>query len=175
MNSMSRGYNYCGRESKKEDRCPVIVKGGCPSTVQVPAVTLDVVTPTQITLASLTVDASCICDPVIKIDFTSIYTSLVGLAVSGTTIQIFKQCKNQMSPTPVGPSWPVSTPIAISLAETKPVSFFVYDNDTCDEGCCTYTAVATVTGIAGAALGASYNNSTLSALITCKDSCRKCK
>ena len=54
------------------------------------------------------------------------------------------------------------------------VSFFICDSDSCENDCCTYTAVATVTtGIATAALP--INNATLGAIATCRESCKECK
>lgn len=181
MNSMSRSYyDPCKKDNlkKEEEKCPTIIKCGCPSTVQLPLVDITVLGSASVTLASLTVDTSCICDPVIKLNFTSAFTTIATAVVGAVNIQIFKQCKNQLAPVPVGPSWPVVSAIAAgALTGTLFTSFFVCDSDSCNDDCCTYTAVATVSGVATAAIGAVFNNSTLAAEITCRSNeChKKCK
>lgn len=178
MNSMSRRYyDPCKKDNyREEEKCPTIIKCGCPSSVQLPVVDVTVLSSANVTLASLTVDTECICDPVIKLDFTSVFTTIVGVVIGAVSIQIFKQCKGQVNPVPVGPSWPVTNGLlAVGIATGNIfTSFFVCDSDTCTEGCCTYTAVATIGGVAGALVGASFNNSTLAAEITCRSNeCQK--
>ena len=168
MNSMSKGYyDSCGKERRKEEKqCPTIIKCGCPSTVTLPVVTTG---STDVVLASLTVDTSCICDPVIKLDFSSAFTTTVTAVLGGVTVQIFKQCRNQTTAVPVGPSWPVIGLIAAgALTGSIFTNFSICDTDACGEECCTYTAVATVSGTALAVIGATFNNSTLTSTITCR-------
>lgn len=178
MNSMSRGYSNQYRENyykKEEEKFPTIIKCGCPSTVQLPVVTVGT---SNVTIASLTLNTSCICDPVIKLDFSSAFTSTVALVTGGISLQVFKQCSNQITPTPVGPTWPVVGLLgtALLLAGAIYPSFTICDSDSCqNEDCCTYTVVATISGIVGATVGAAFNNSSLSAVVTCKQSCQKCR
>jgi hypothetical protein len=169
MNSISKEYyDPCKKERKEEEKhCPTIVKCGCPSST-----TLPIATPvgTTFTLASLTLDTSCLCDPSIKLEFAS--NVVIPVAASGAvSIQIFKQCRGQVAPVPVGPAWTWSELVAVAKAST--FSFFVCDSDSCFDDCCTYTAVATVTTvIAGGTI--SFNNNTLGAVATCKsNNCKK--
>lgn len=162
MNSMSKGYyDSCGKERRKEEKqCPTIVKCGCPGSATLP---IAAAAGTTLTLASLTLDTSCLCDPNTKLEFASNIIAPVGTTAGAFTIQIFKQCRNQMTAVPVGPAWSFST--TTPLART--FSFFICDSDSCINDCCTYTAVATVTTApAGGAI--SVNNATLGAVSTCK-------
>lgn len=168
MNSMSRGYyNPCEKEKRREEKaCPVILKCGCPSSVTIPTGTA---VGTTFTLASLNLDTSCICDPNVKLDFESNVVAPTGTTAGAVSIQIFKQCNNQATAIPVGSAWTLSLTAPISTT----FSFFICDNDSCNNDCCTYTVRATVTTApAGAAL--SINNAALAALATCKSSCKKC-
>lgn len=164
MNSMSRGYNeYCGKDKRKEEKehCPTIIKCGCPSAVTIPGLAT---AGTTFTIASLTLDTSCLCDPSTKLEFASNIVVPVGFTDGAFTIQVFKQCRCQSAPVPVGPVWSY-IPAIPGSAET--FSFFICDSDSCFNDCCTYTAVATVTTTIGA-IGLSINNSTLGAISTCK-------
>ena len=168
MNSMSRGYNgSCGKDNRKEEKCPTIIKCGCPSSNTIPAGTTAT---TTFTLASLTLDTSCICDPSIKLEFASnpILTDFVGTV----NIQVFKQCRHQFTPVPVGPVWTLS--IATAVTDARTFSFFICDSDSCDHDCCTYTVVATVVGTDTVGTLA-INNATLGAIATCRESCKECK
>lgn len=165
MNSMSKGYyDSCGKDRRKEEekqQCPTIVKCGCPGAVTLP---IAAAVGTTFTLASLTLDTSCLCDPNTKLEFAS--NIVIPVAASGAfTVQIFKQCRNQMTPVPVGPAFTWAEVVAIASSGT--FSFFICDSDSCNNDCCTYTAVATVTTvIAGGTI--SINNATLGAVSTCK-------
>ena len=175
MNSMSRGYyETCGKEKVREEKCPTIIKCGCPSTVQLPVITTGT---TNVTVASLNLDTSCLCDPVISLSFSAAFTSVVALVTGGISLQVYKQCRNQISPTPIGPSWPVVGLLETALLIGGPIypSFTICDTDSCFNDCCTYTVVATITGIVGATVGAAFNNASLSAIATCKESCHSCR
>ena len=179
MNSMSRRYqDECKKDyrrdyerEEKEEKCPTIIKCGCPSSTSIAAGTT---AGNTFTLASLTLDTSCLCDPSIKLEFASNMIVPAGLTTGAINIQIFKQCRNQITAVPVGPVW-TFIPAAPGSAET--FSFFIWDSDSCFSDCCTYTAVARVTvAIGGAALA--INNSTIGAIATCKSNecerdCRK--
>lgn len=169
MNSMSRGYSNEYRENyyrKEEEKCQTIAKCGCPSSVMLPPATI---VGTQFTLASLTLDTSCMCDPNIRLDFTSNFVASV--AFTGTlNIQVFKQCKGDLVARPIGPVWNYNL---VALLQSTTFSFFVCDSDSCYDGCCTYTVVATVALLTVGTL--SINNATLAATATCKNSCNRCK
>ena len=177
MNSMSkRCYDDCQRDRKtEEETCPTIIKCGCPRSTQLPVLTA--ITTTNLTLASLTVDTSCICDPVIKLDFSSVFTTIAAIVIGGVSIQVFRQCGNQLTPVAVGPSYTVLPQITTAaVIPSVFTSFSICDEDSCfNNDCCTYTVVATVTGPLAATVGAAFNNSTLTATVTCKNSCHKCR
>ena len=174
MNSMSRGYyDPCRRDEcqkkpyrAEEDRCPTIVKCGCPSSTTLP---VGSTVGTQFTLASLTLDTSCMCEPNIKLDFTSNFVA-TAVFTGALNIQVFKHCKGDMVSRPVGPVWNFNS---VALLQSTTFSFFICDSDTCDEGCCTYNVVATVAVVTVGTL--SINNATLAATVTCKNSCQKCR
>lgn len=179
MNSWSKNnYEPCRKEERYEERyehckkeeikkCETFVKCGCPSSTALPVVAVGL--PTQeVALSSLTLDTSCICNPRIKIDFTTnLVVPIAALLLGGINIQVFKQCKNQLTRVPVGPSFTVGPLIVVG---SQTVSFFVCDSDTCSDNCCTYTAVASIPALAVVLVGGSLNNSTLAATVTCGDS-----
>lgn len=150
----------------KEESCPTMVKCGYPNSVTIPLATIVGAT---FNLASLTLNTSCYCDPHIKLDFISNF--VVPVTFTGTlNIQVFKQCRGDVAPRPIGPVWTYN---ALALLEASTFSFFVCDFDNCDNGCCTYTVVATNEAITVGTLN--MNNCTLSATVTCRNSCHKCR
>lgn len=161
MNSMSRTHfnDDCNPCKKEKKVCPTIVKCGCPSSTTIPAAT---VAGTTFTVSSLTLDTSCLCDPCAKIEFAS--NLVMPIAFTGTiNFQVFKLCRGQFAPVPVGPAWTFS---ATALLASETFSFFVCDCDSCFDECCTYTVVATVTS--AVTVGTlSINNATLGAIATC--------
>lgn len=170
MNSMSRGYyEPCGKEKIRveEKQCQAIIKCGCPSSATIPTATP---AGTDFTLASLTLDTSCICDPNIKLEFAS--NAVLAGFIGTLSIRVFVQCRNQFAPVPIGPTWTLSTGAATTDART--FSFFICDSDSCERDCCTYTVVATVVGAATTGT-ISINNATLGAVVACRDSCKECK
>ena len=175
MNSMSRGYNdSCGKEKRREEEkhCPTIIKCGCPTTSSV-TTTTTALTATA-TIASVTVNNECLCDPITKLEFATII-SPVGGAFPGTiTVRVFKQCRYQFTPVPIGPAWTVTL---TTPGLTIPLSFFICDSDSCDNDCCTYTVEATATSAAATDAGTiTFNNSTVGAISTCKSNrCNECK
>ena len=185
MNSMSRRYqeeyrrdcekdyrrDYRKDHDKEEEKCPTIIKCGCPSSITIPesAEAGDI-----FTLASLTLDTSCLCDPIIKLEFAS--NIVITAGTSGAfTVQIFKQCKNQINPVPVGPAW-AWNPGGANSVESETFSFFICDSDLCDDDCCTYIARATITTDVGNN-SINVNNATLGAIATCKSNAcpRRCR
>lgn len=197
MNSMSKRYNdECRKDNcrkddyrrddyrkddykKEEEKCPTIIKCSGPSSTPIPVLTLgEGISNVELPLASITLDTSCICDPIVKLDFSTNYVVPISVSLIGGSIvlRVFKQCKNQANRIQVGTSWAISGGLAgIEIFEASIASFSTCDSDFCGDECCTYTVVATVNAIADVALGAAFNNSTLSAVVTCKNSCHKCK
>ena len=98
--------------------------------------------------------------PCIKFEFAS--NIVTTAAVLSLNFQIFKQCKNQLVPIPVGPVWTFSRLVAVTASDS--FSFFVCDCDICDTECCTYSVVATVAGVATVGV-TSINNATLGAIV----------
>lgn len=181
MGSMSRGYHDDQEkvyyERIVEEKCPTIVKCSCSTSTPIPALTIGIglTGSVDLTLATLNVDTSCICDPNVKLDFTTNYIVPAGLLVGGTvSLQVFKQCRNQLTPTSVGQPLSLTGGI-LGVNTASIVSFFTCDSDICSNECCTYTVVATVNAVVSIALGASFNRSILSATITCRNSCHKCR
>lgn len=182
MNSNSRYYQEddceCRKEKEKEKReckkkeseakeCPTIIKCSTPGSVTIPLAT---VIGTTFTTNALTLNTSNICNPCTKIEFTS---NILATAFTGSiTFQVFKQCTNQLTPIPVGPSFNFSRIVAVT--ENSTFSFFVCDCDSCFNGCCTYTVVITVNAVTVGVL--TINNATLGAISTCQaNSCNCCQ
>src|SRR5699024_8293852 len=117
---------------------------------------------TTVTPTSLTLDTSCICNPCVKLEFTS---NIIATAFIGSiSFQVFKQCSNQFTPVPVGPSFTYQRLVEVTGSDT--FSFFICDCDSCHNDCCTYTVVATVNAVTVGVLN--INNATLGAVAACK-------
>lgn len=167
MNSRTRNHfdNDCdcdhGREKHEEhEENKTILICGNPSSVTLPLATA---AGTAFTLSTVTINTSDLCAPCIKFEFAS--NIVTTAAVLTLNFQIFRLCRNQFTPTPVGPVWTFSSAVAITAAGT--FSFIVCDcncNNVCPDDCCTYSVVATVAGVATVGV-TSINNATLSALI----------
>jgi hypothetical protein len=165
MNSNSKcydDYEPCKKEKeKKVVSCPTIIKCGAPGSAIIPAATP---VGSTFTPASLTLNTSCICNPCTKIEVTS---NLTTVAFTGAvSFQVLKQCRNQFAPVPVGPAFTYSQ--AVAIADSGTFTFFVCDCDSCDNDCCTYTLVATVTTIIAGTL--TIASATLGAISTCQTS-----
>ncbi|WP_315082250.1 DUF4489 domain-containing protein [uncultured Clostridium sp.] len=176
MNSMSKNFCHdecrpCKRERdcchdecddcKKEKKpCPTLIKCGTPSATTIPVAT---VAGTNFTVSSITLDNSCLCNPITKLEFAS--NLVTPVAFTGTVnFQVFKLCRGQFAPVPVGPAWTFNL---VALLSSQTFSFFVCDCDSCFDDCCTYTVVATVTS--PVTVGTlSINNATLGAITTCR-------
>ena len=163
MNSISKEYDDSFQKEKREEKkCPIIMKCSCPSSIIIPTGVVN----RTFTTSSLTLDTSCLCDPCIKIQYTS---NLDGIFGGTIRFQVYKQCRNQFTPVPVGGSWNFTVPATGASAATA-FSFFVCDCDSCNDDCCTYTVVITaVTATVGTL---AVNNSTIAALAIC--SSNKC-
>lgn len=133
------------------------MKCGTPGANVLPLAT---VAGTTFNLANINIDTKNYTNPCIQFQFSS--NILTTGAVLTLNFQLFKQCKNQLTPTPVGPVWTFSRLVAVT--ESNTFSFSVCDCDICDDECCNYRVVATVAGVATVGVTA-INNSTLSAVI----------
>lgn len=155
-----RKEHDCGKKEKKSI-CPTIIKCGSPGSVTIPVIAAAGIG-TTFTATSLTLNNCGLCNPITKLEFTS--NLVTGAAFTGTlSFQVFKQCRNQFAPVPVGPAFVYSEAAAVTNAST--FSFFVCDCDSCNDDCCTYTVV--VTAQTAIAIGLSINNATLGAITTC--------
>jgi len=157
---MSKGYyDPCKKDSKEDKHCPTIIKCGTPSSTTLPAATI---AGTAFTVSSLTLDTCGLCNPTTKLEFAS--NLVAPVAFTGTiNFQVFKLCRGQFTPVPVGPAWTFNL---VALLSSETFSFFVCDCDSCFDDCCTYTVVATVTS--AVTVGTlNINNATLGAISTC--------
>jgi hypothetical protein len=159
MNSLTKNHfdNDCGHNREIHKESEVALKCGTPGSVTLPLATL---AGAAFTLSTVTLNTSELCDPCIKFEFAS--NIVTTAAVLTLNFQIFKLCRNQFTPIPVGPVWTFSRAVAVTDANT--FSFIVCDCNICPDDCCTYSVVATVAGVATVGV-TSINNATLSALI----------
>ena len=169
MNSNSRyledNYESCRKDRRDDDRdrdrkpqAQVALKCSAPGSVTIPVLADpgSTFTPT-----SLSVNAAKFCNPCTKLEFTSNITAPVGF-IGTLSFQIFKQCRNQFTPVPVGPAFTYSRTVALVVGEANTFSFFICDCDSCNDDCCTYSVV--ITNLTAITLGATITNATLSAL-----------
>ncbi len=92
-------------------------------------------------VASLDLDLVNFCNPSVNLEFSSNILALISFVE--IDFQIFRQCKDDMSPTAVSPVWTFNslTPGSNSITFT----FLTCDCDQNHCGCCTYTVLATIT------------------------------
>lgn len=138
-----------------------MLKCGNTGSVTLPVATIAGAT---FTVATVNVDTRSLRNPCIKFEFAS--NIVTTAAVITLNFQIFKQCKGQLTPIPVGSVWTFARLVAITDSNT--FSFYVCDCDICDDDCCTYSVVATVAGVATVGVTA-INNASLSAIIVDND------
>lgn len=174
MNSNSRyieDTDTCRRDKDRGRRdrdCPTLIKCSSPGSVSIPVLA----TPgSTFTPTSLTINTFGLCNPCTKLEFTSNITALVGF-IGTLSFQVFKQCRNQLTPVPVGPAFTFSRTVALVVGEASTFSFFICDCDSCNDDCCTYTVV--ITNQSAITLGATINNATLGAITTCQVSSCNC-
>lgn len=134
-----------------------MLKCGCSGSLTLPVATL---AGTTYTVATTHIDTRGFKKPCIKFEFASNINTTA--AVLTLNFQIFKQCKGQLVPLPVGPVWVFSRIVAVTEGNT--FTFFVCDCDLCDEECCNYSVVATVAGLATVGI-TTVSNATLSAIV----------
>ncbi|MGK0468864.1 DUF4489 domain-containing protein [Clostridium sp.] len=163
MNSMSRPVDHsdksCGCKKEKEKEASVLLKckTGFPLTI-----TEDVTTGTAFTLNTLSLNLEKFKNPCVKFEFAA---NIVSATTTATlSFRIFKQCRNQTTPTPIGPEWVYDV---VALTGTDAFTFIVCDcecdNDSCYDECCTYTVV--VTAVSTEVGTTIINNPTFSALV----------
>lgn len=169
MNSNSRyleDTDACRRDRREPDcrdkkqQAAAALKCSSPGSATIPILAApgSTFTPT-----SLTVNTSHFCNPCTRLDFTSNITLPIGF-LGTLSFQIFKQCKNQLTPVPVGPAFTFARTIALVVGESSTFSFFICDCDSCNDDCCTYSVV--ITNQTAILLGATITNATLSSLTT---------
>ncbi|WP_313152972.1 DUF4489 domain-containing protein [Lacrimispora sp.] len=111
------------------------------------------------TLATVNVDTKRMKQPCIQLEFTNnIITTDATIILN---FQVFKQCRNQLTPIPVGPIWTFSPSTEETEGNTigNTFSFYVCDCDTtCDE-CCIYSVVVTQAGITTTGITTIINSS----------------
>jgi hypothetical protein len=149
MDSMSKTN---GKDNLEDGRYPksglTLLKCGTPGIASITIPTCG--TPVGVTVASLTTNTSCFCNPRIKLEFASNVTVPAAKDIT-LNYQVFKQCNNQYQAVAVGPKWvferaraaAVNPCETVSLVTTDTVSFFVCDCGDCPSKCCTYTVVVT--------------------------------
>lgn len=157
MNSITRSDHPCHKSDKS---CPTIIKCGCSNSTVIPAAA-GATTVRNFTVSSLTLNTSHLENACIKLEFASnIVAATALIAADVLTFQVFKSCPNQITPTPIGPSWTFSEVGVLSST----FSFFVCDCDSCFNDCCTYTVVASAVVTL---VPISINNASLGAIATC--------
>lgn len=153
-------YDTC----KKVGRCsPTILKCSSSNSNVIAAVPLD--TPTPFTLATRAINGCGLSNSKILLEFAS--NIVIDEAFTGTIVfQVYKLCKNQASPIPIGPAWVFSATITETLpGVTETFSFFVCDSNSCSDECCIYSVVATITASVFPADTIYINNATLAAIV----------
>jgi hypothetical protein len=145
----------------------VILECGSPNSTLLPGESINAITTTA-TVASVNLNASCLCNPCIRFEFASNIIIPTTTANATLTFQVFKYCSNQVQPIPVGTQWTFLTSVAPTGTTSDMFTFFVCDCNTCSDECCTYTVQVTATVLAtggdGATTTITINNATLSAL-----------
>ena len=137
MNSISQSYNT--------NR--LLIKGGniISRSINLPLVPESISAP--ITVATVTVNTSNLCEPKIKLDFTLNIAIPEGISSTNIAFQVFRIYNNSFQRTPVGPQ--LSYVNRLSGGTTEIFTFFVYDYDICncdlfESKTCTYTVDATL-------------------------------
>ena len=122
----------------------VDLKCQTPNSIILPGASITPITTTA-TIASIIINTSN-CNPCIKLEFTSNIIVPITTESATLTFQIFKICKNQLEPIPVGSQWTFTR--LVSLGSSDTFTFFVCDCDECSSDCCTYIVQVTATILA---------------------------
>lgn len=131
---------------KKHLPCSVILKCQGSNSIILPGSSVAAIT-TKTYIATVNVNTTH-CDPCIKLEFTSNIIVPVTTTSATLNFQVFRICKNQLQPIPVGPQWTFIR--FASLGTSDEVTFFVCDCNTCPCECCTYLVQVTATILAAA-------------------------
>ncbi len=116
------------------------------------------------TLATVNADTKGMKLSCIQLEFAAnIITTAAAIILN---FQVFKQCRNQMTPVPVGPIWTFSPPTGVTEGNTigNTFSFYVCDCDTTCNECCYYRVVVTQAGATTTGI-TTINNPSLAAII----------
>lgn len=169
MNSESKHFNNDYKDNEHcQDEDFVLLKVGFPSAI---TITSTAVNGNTFNIASLCVNTCDLEDPKIELEFsTNLFIGAVTPSLGATLA--FQVNKFLVDPCFPSNSRPVGSPIYFSTITTSiadTVSFFVCDDNDCDECLVRYTVTATVGGLATSAttIGGpfSVNNSTLAAIV----------
>ena len=149
----STSYTSLPIDNFSESNCAcnpikIILKCGNPLSSRIQPPLVPGVAGAPITVAIVTVNTSCLCDPKIKLDFTLNIAIPECFSTTNITFQVFRMCNHDTHKTPVGPQW--SYVNRLSGGSTELFTFSVYDSSICDCDIfeckrCTYTVVATLT------------------------------
>lgn len=129
------------------------------------SITMNEGTTTASTISVVTINTSCLCNPSIKLEFTSNIIIPETVASVSINFQVFALCNNQFQPIPIGPIWNFSESAEVASADT--FKFFLCHCDSCFNDCCTYTVVVdgTVTSVVEEIGSVTINNAMLSAIV----------
>ncbi|WP_313187927.1 DUF4489 domain-containing protein [Lacrimispora sp.] len=129
-------YEDCQVDSKRYNN--FLLKCSSSNNLTIPVGTTS---GTTYILAALVLDLDQFCNPIVNLEFSSNILSPISFAE--LNFQIFRQCKEQLSPVAVSSIWTFNT-----LTPGVNSSTFTFNSCDCDLkgcGCCTYTTVVTVT------------------------------
>ncbi len=140
-----------------------LMKCSSPNNLTIPVGTIP---GTTYIVASLSLNLEHFCYPSVNLEYSNNMFSQISFVE--INFQIFRQCKDQLSPVAVSTIWTYN-----SLTPGTDSSTFTFnscDCDFCDCGCCTYTVIATITS-AVTTNPSAIRNSMLNAFVTEKISC----
>lgn len=155
--------NHFNHDHELCEQSSVILKCASTGTVTIPVGASD----TQITIASLPLKSSCLCNPIIEIEFACNIT-LIETQVDSINLmfEINKICNKMVQKIPIGPKWTYDN--ISNFVSTGTFSFFVCDCDFHTDKCCTYTADVTPVVTTS---GAIISNTILSATAVSRPQC----
>lgn len=145
-------------QGKYEKRNKFLIKCSSSNNLIVPA---GITAGTTYIVASLDLDLACFCNPSVNLEFSSNILSLISFIE--IDFQVFRQCKNELSPTAVSSIWTYNSLTPGSNSST--FTFLSCDCDLSNCSCCTYTVVATIRSTVEAN-PATVNNAMLDAFVT---------
>ncbi len=138
---MDRKQQCCLLEDSREEYGKIdnfLVKCSLSNNLTIPVGT---VSGAKFTLVALDLDLDRFCNPAVNLEFSS--NILSPISFTELNFQIFRQCKEELSPVAVSSIWTFNT-------LTPGVNSSTFTFNSCDSdfnycGCCTYTVVVTVT------------------------------